>query len=171
MKNSAASEFPRAQDSALLFKSLTTGEIESSLLPFYLGLDFDARRRRFVGAMSDEAIRRHCRGLNLDHAIVLACSGPAGLVAAIELHPLTSGWEDTELALAECARADRITIVAHLLQLAAFAAGKRGCSTFVIPSCSTERDFLDLLRGMGRLRVEADALRLELGEYASLHRS
>jgi hypothetical protein len=170
MKNSTASEFSHSSYSALVFKSLTAGEVEASLLPFYLGLDFDARRRRFGGGVGDDAIRRHCRGLNLDNAIVLACSGKTGVIAAIELHPLGSDWDDTELALAESAAADRTTIVAHLLQLAAFAAGKRGCTTFVIPSCSSERDFIELLRGMGRVRMHEDVLRLELGEYASLHR-
>jgi hypothetical protein len=170
MKNSTASEFSHSSNSALLFKSLTASDVEVSLLPFYLGLDFDARRRRFGGAVSDNAIRQHCRGLNLDNAIILACSGKAGLIAAIEVHPLASGWEDSELALAECANADRTTIVAHLLQLAAFAAGKRACTTFVIPSCSSERDFLELLRGMGRVRMQEDVLRIELGEYATLHR-
>jgi hypothetical protein len=171
MKNSSAGEFSQSPDSALLFKSLIASDLEASLLPFYLGLDFDARRKRFGGAVSDDAVRRHCRGLNLDNAIALACSGQSGIVAAIELHPLGSDWEDTELALAECTKADRTTIVAHLLQLAAFAAGKRGCTTFIIQSCSSERDFLELLRGMGRLRMQADAIRLELGDYASLHRA
>ena len=170
MKSSDASEFSHSSESALLFKSLTFSDLEALLLPFYLGLDFDARRRRFGGGMSDEAIRKHCRRLNLDNAIILACSGQDGLVAAIELHPLVSGWDDTELALAECAKSDRTTIIAHLFQLAAFAARERGCISVLIPSCSCERDVFELLLGMGRVRVQADALRLELGEYASLHR-
>jgi hypothetical protein len=124
MKNSSASEFAHSSYSALVSRSLTASDVEVSLLPFYLGLDFDARRRRFGGGVCDDAIRQHCRALNLDNAIVLACSGRAGLIAAIELHPLVHDWENTELALAECAEADRTTIVAHLLQLAAFAAGK-----------------------------------------------
>jgi hypothetical protein len=170
MKNSTASEFSHSSYSSLLFKSLTASDVEALLLPFYLGLDFEARRRRFGGGVSDDAIRQHCHKLNLDNAMVLVCSGKTGVIAAIELHPLGSDWEDTELALAECAKADRATIVAHLLQLAAFAAGKRGCATFVIPSCSSERDYIELLRGMGRVRMHADLLRLELGEYVSLHR-
>jgi hypothetical protein len=170
MKSSTAGEFPRASDSTLVFKSLTASEVELSLLPFYLDLDFDERRRRFGGAVSDDAIKQHCRHLNLNDSIVLACLAPAGLVAAIELHPLASGWQEAELALAQCAKADRTTIVAHLLQLAAFAAGKRGCTTFVIPCCLSERGFLELFRGMGRIQMHADEFRLELDEYASLHR-
>jgi hypothetical protein len=113
MKNSSASEFAHSSYSALVFKSLTASDVEVSLLPFYLGLDFDARRGRFGGGVCDDAIGQHCRALNLDNAIVLACSGRAGLIAAIELHPLVHDWEDTELALAECAEADR-TKLSHI---------------------------------------------------------
>jgi len=168
MKNSTIGELTRSFDTTLVFKPLTASDFETLLMPFYLGLDFDARRNRFGGAMSDEAIRRHCRRLDPKTAIILACSSSAGLIAAIELHSLLSDWEDSELAIADCAKADQKTIIAHLLQLAAFAAGKRGCTSFVVPSFSSEREFLELLRGMGRVRVEADALRVEIGEYASL---
>ena len=169
MKTSIASEFARPVQSALSFRTLTAGQVQSSLLSFYLGLGFDARRARFGGAVSDHSIRRHCRHLDPDRSIVFACSGPSGLIAAIELHPLSSDWEDCELAHAECATVDRTTIVAHLLQLAAFAAGERGCATFIIPCWTPEHGMLELLRGMGRVRVHGDAVRVELGEYASLH--
>jgi hypothetical protein len=169
MKNSTAGEFSRAGQSTYSFKSLTAGELQSSLLAFYLGLGFDERRARFGGGVSDDSIRRHCRRLDPDRSIVLACAGPSGLMAAIELHSLSSGWEDCELALAECAAADRTTIVTHLLQLAAFAAGERGCAAFIIPCWSPQRGLLELLRGMGRVRVHGDTVRVELGEYANLH--
>jgi hypothetical protein len=169
MKNSTAGEFSRAGQSTLSFRILTASELHSSLPAFYLALDFDARRARFGGAVSDDAIRRHCRRLDPDGSMVLACSGPEGLVAAIELHRLSSGWEDCELALAEYATADRTTIVAHLLQLAAFAAGERGCATFIIPCWTPNHSLLELLRGMGRVRVHGETVRVELGEYASLH--
>lgn len=54
-------------------------------------------------------------------------------------------------------------------QLAAFAAGKRGCSTLVIPLGPSERALVQLLRGMGRVRVQDDSARVDLGEYARLH--
>jgi hypothetical protein len=168
VKNSTAGELLRSSNSALLFKSLEASDVETSLLPFYLALDFDARRKRFCGAVSDDAIKQHCRTLDFDNAVVLACAGPAGLIAVIELHPLVPDWEYAELALAEPTAADRTTVVAHLLQLAAFAAGRRGCTEFVIECGSPERDYLQLLRGMGRVRMQADSLRVGLGEYSSL---
>jgi hypothetical protein len=168
MRNSTAREFSDLSKPALVFESLSASEVKQSLLPFYLGLDFDGRRRRFGGAVSDDSIRQHCSGLDLERSVVLSCSGEAGLLAAIELHPLTSDWEHAELALAENTEGDRDTIVAHLLQLAAFAAGKRGCTALVIQSCCSERAFIDLLRGMGRVRTRDDLLWLELGEYSSL---
>ena len=165
MKSSIPSEFPRSADSTILFRSLTEDELESSLLPFYLSLDFDKRRERFGGVVSDDSIRRHCRQLDLNNVIVLACSGPAGLVAVIELHPLSSGWEESELAIACNAKVNGATVIAHLLQLAAFAAGKRGCTAFVTPSFSSGCDFLELLRRIGRVRVESDAVQTDIGEF------
>ena len=168
MRNATAREFSHLSNSALVFKSLTARDVDLSLKPFYIGLDFDGRRRRFGCAVSDDSIAQHCNGLNLENSIVLACSGNAGLLAAIELHPFASDWEHVELALAESAETDRTTIVAHLLQLAAFAAGKRGCTALVLPSCNSERSFIELLGGMGRVRMWDDLMWLELGEYASL---
>lgn len=169
MKTSTGREFLHSVPSTLSFRSLMPPELESSLLSFYLALDFDARRTRFCGAVSDDAIKRHCRRLDLEQAIVLACSAPAGLVAAIELHPLLPSWEASELAIAECATTDRTIIIANLLQLAAFAAGKRGCTTFIIPSYSSGHVLLQLLRGMGRVLVQGDTVRVELDGYAALH--
>jgi hypothetical protein len=166
MKNSIPGEFPHSTISTLLFKSLSQSELEPLLLPFYLSLDFDARRLRFGGGVSDASIRAYCAGLDLANAVVLACLGADGVVTAIELHPLASAWEHSELALADRATADRTTIVAHLLQLAAFAAGTRGCTSLVAQSFPGE--LLELLRGMGRVRREDDAVRIEIGEYAML---
>jgi hypothetical protein len=169
MRNSTASEFSRPGRSPFSFRSLTANELKISLLSFYLALDFDGRRARFGAAVSDDSLRQHCRQLDPDRTIVIACWGPSGLVAAIELHPLSSGWEDSELVLADRATADRTKIIAHLLQLAAFAAGERGCTTLILPCCSPERVLVELLRGMGRVRVQGDTIRAELGEYASLY--
>lgn len=168
MRNSNAREFSHLSNSALVFKSLTARDVDLLLKPFYISLDFDGRRRRFGCAVSDDSIAQHCNGLNLEKSVVLACSGNAGLLATIELHSLAPDWEHAELALAESAETDRSTIVAHLLQLAVFAAGKRSCTALVIPSCNSERAFIELLRGMGRVRMWDDLMWLELGEYASL---
>ena len=170
MKTSNANEFFGAQRaSTVSFKSLSAEDLKTLLPPFYLGLDFDARRARFGGAVSDDSIIRHCTGLDPDDTAVLGCIGPSGLIAAIELHPLSPFWEDVELAVADRATADRIMILGHLLQLAAFAAGKRGCNTFIVPLGPFERDLLRLLRGLGRVRVVGDTARVDLGEYARLH--
>jgi hypothetical protein len=168
MKTTTAGDISRTSHATLSFKALPASELNSSLLDFYLGLGFDARRARFGGAMSDDAIRRHCAALDPRTSLVLACAGPSELLAAIELHPLSADWEDTELALADRATTDRMTIIAHLLQLAAFAAGERGCHTFIVSHDVPEAALRELLRGMGRARRQDDTIRVELGDYASL---
>lgn len=169
MKTSNANEFSARGASSVSFKSLSVADIRSLLAPFYLGLDFDARRARFGCAVSDHSIMRHCADIEPENAVVLGCIGGAGLIAAIELHPLSPVWEDVELAVADKATSDRITILGHLLQLAAFAAGKRGCNHIIVPLGPFERDLLRLLRGIGRVRVQGGCARVDLGEYARLH--
>ena len=169
MKTSNANEFSAPTAATVSFKSLSADDIRALLPSFYLGLEFDARRARFGCAVSDDSIIRHCVGLDLDRVEVLGCIGRAGLIAAIELHPLSPVWEDVELAVVDRATSDRITILGHLLQLAAFTAGKRGCSAFIVPLGPFERDLLRLLRGIGRVRVLDDSARIDLGEYARLH--
>jgi hypothetical protein len=167
MKAQKTNEFSTSRASTISFKSLSEVELVELLPSFYLSLDFDAKRARFGCAVSNESIVRHCRKLDLNQTVVLGCFGPAGLIAALELHPLSSIWEDAELALAEKATNDRIMILGHLLQLAAFAAGKRGCNTLVIPLGPSEHDLPRLLRGMGRVRMQVDGARVNLGEYAT----
>jgi hypothetical protein len=168
MKTSNTAEFSAPSESTLSFKSLSPEDICLLLPPFYSGLGFDSRRARFGCAVSDDAIERHCAGLRPEQCVVLGCLGPTGLIAAIELHPLSPSWEDVELAVADRATADRITILAHLLQLAAFAAGNRGCSTFIVPLCASDQELLTLLRSIGRVRVQDDHARVDLGDYARL---
>ena len=168
MKTSNANEFFAANTSSISFKSLSPDDLHSLLPPFYLGLNFDARRVRFGCAVSDDSIIRHCCGLDLTRGEVLGCVGSTGLIAAIELHPLSPTWEDAELALAETAISDKIMILGHLLQLAAFAAGKRGCNALVVQLEPSERDLLRLLRGMGRVRVQGESVRVDIAEYARM---
>jgi hypothetical protein len=169
MKTSNAHEFSTPRASTVSFKSLTAEDIQSLLPSFYIGLDFDARRARFGCAVSDDSIIGHCAGLNQDQAVVLGCVDGSELIATIELHALSPVWEDVELAVADRTTSDRIMILGHLLQLAAFAAGKRGCNTFIVPVGRFERDLLRLLRGIGRVRLQDDIARVDLGEYARLH--
>jgi hypothetical protein len=170
MKTSNAAEFFELRASPVSFRSLSEDDLRSLLLPFYLSLDFDTRRARFGCAVSDDSILRHCSGLDPANVEVLGCIDGMGLIAAIELHPLSPVWEDVELAVADTATADRVMILGHLLQLAAFSAGRRGCNTFIVQLGPLERDLLRLLRGIGRVRLQADSARVDLGEYARLHR-
>jgi len=169
MKTSNVTDFVAANTSTISFKSLSSEDLHSLLQLFYLGLDFDARRVRFGCAVSDDSIIRHCSGLDLSNVEVLGCFGPAGLIAAIELHPLSPTWEDVELSLAENTTADKIMILGHLLQLAAFAAGKRGCNALVVQLERPDCDLLRLLRCMGRIRVLGDSARVDISEYARMH--
>lgn len=152
---------------AFCFKSLAAKDLPS-LVSFYLQLDFDARRRRFGGTVSDHSLRQYCAMLNLDRSVVLGCFDPAGLVAAIELHPLIENWEAAELAVAGRHARHTTNIISHLLQLAAFVVGERGCNTLIVPFHSRQFCLIELLRGMGRVRVHDDSARLDVSDYACL---
>lgn len=163
MKTSTACEFHQNTAS---FRSLSEGEIESLVQPFYLGLGFDARRSRFGGATSDDAIVRYCRELAPKQAMLIGCIEQAGLVAVIELHPCA---DVAELAFASAAGCERLLIYGHLLQLAAFAAGKRGCRELLAPVELIEPEVLELLRSMGQVSIRDGIASVDLDEYARLH--
>jgi hypothetical protein len=169
MKTSNISEFSAPGASSISFGPLSAKELNTLLLPFYLRLGFDARRTRFGCAVSDDSIARYCQGLSLAPTVVLGCIRPTGLIAAIEIHPLLSNWEYAELAFANSAENDRTMISGHLLQLAAFAAGKRGCHTLIVPADLSQSEIVGLLRGMGRVTVQDDSAFVDLGEYARVH--
>lgn len=166
MKNSSASDVTLNAQAILRFGTLTDVDVKELLLPFYVNLGFDDRRARFGGAMSDDAVTKHCERLDRHDAIILGCWAPSRLLAAVELHPVTEDWEFTELGIADCAERDRTTIIAHLLQLAAFAAGKRGCTTLLIPSC--RGDLVNILRGMGKVRAGEDEVFVDIADYARI---
>lgn len=147
------------------FRSLAAPDLKS-LVSFYLQLDFDGRRHRFCGAISDASIKRHCDGLSLNRSVVLGCFDTACLTATIELHPLFNDWEEAELAVAARHSSHTASTLGHLLQLAAFVAGDRGCRTLIIPFNSREHRLIELLRGMGRVRVHDDGARVDISEYA-----
>ena len=67
--------------------------------------------------------------------------------------------------------ARRLSLAHHLIndeRAAVFAAGKRGCSTFIVPLGPSDRDLLALLRSIGRVRVQDDHARVDLGDYARM---
>jgi hypothetical protein len=167
MKTSSAQDF--SSIAPYSFRSLSTEDIDGLLLPYYLGLDFDARRARFGGAVSDSSIRQYCQGLDFDRAIVLACLDTANLVAVIELHSIAPDWRCAELVLASSATGDQTTILGHLLQLAAFAAGKRGCAALMLTNEAQNREALALLGGMASTRLQEDDVFVDLDDYARLH--
>jgi hypothetical protein len=165
MKTSSACEFYQDM-AAASFKSLSEGDIEALLQPFYLGLGFDARRTRFGCATSDDAILRYCRELASKDCMLFGGIEPTGLVAVVELHPHA---HSAELAFASVAKSERVLIYAHLLQLAAFAAGRRGYRELLVSIELIEPEVLDLLRSMGQVGICEGTARVDLGEYARLH--
>jgi hypothetical protein len=149
------------------FRALSA-EDKKLLHRFYLDLNFDERRHRFGGAVSDESITRHCTGIDWNSVIVLACFAKQDILSVVELHPVSSTWHRAELALVCKPHSDSQTIIAHLLQIAAFAVGKAGCGELLLSSDQTSGDTLDILRGMGSVAVDSEYVAVDLGEYSKL---
>lgn len=165
MKTSSACEFYE-NTTAASFRSLSDADIEALLLPFYLGLGFDARRVRFGCAMSDAAIARYCRELASKDSMLFGCIESIGLVSVVELHAHANS---AELAFASAAKCERLLIYGHLLQLAAFAAGRAGYRELLVSVELIEPEVLELLRGMGQVSIREGTASVDLGEYARLH--
>jgi hypothetical protein len=138
------------------------------LTRFYLGFDFEARRSRFGDAVSDDAIIEYCDAIEWRHSVLIARAGAHGLEAVLEIHPLSQQWDCAELIVACPDDDDRMHVFAQLLQIAAFAAGQRGCRTFLVPLDDTSREILSLLQGLGRVRLATTQACVYLGDTAML---
>jgi hypothetical protein len=142
-----------------------TPEDTDRLTQFYLGFDYEARRGRFGLEVSDGEIIGYCSGIEWRHSLLIAQAGAGGLEAVLEIHPLSQQWDCAELIAACPDRGDCSHAFAQLLQVAAFAAGQRGCRTFLVPWNDTSREILPLLQGMGRMRIAATQACVDLSGY------
>jgi hypothetical protein len=142
-----------------------TADDSGRLTRFYLGFDFEARRSRFGDAVSDDAIIGYCDAIEWRRSILIARAGAVDLKALLEIHPLSQQWDCAELIAACPDDDDRMHCFAQLLQIAAFAAGQRGCRTFLVPLDDTSREMLPLLQGMGRVRLATTQACVDLEGY------
>jgi hypothetical protein len=143
-----------------------TAEDADRLVRFYLGFDFEARHDRFGAEASDDAIIEYCDAIEWRRSFLIARADPFCLEAVLEIHPLSQQWDCAELIAACPSRGDRSHSFAQLLQLAAFAAGQRGCRTFLVPSNDMLREILPLLQGIGRVRIATMHASVDLSDYA-----
>lgn len=143
-------------------------EDTAKLVKFYLALDDEQRRIRFGAAIEDGIVRRHCRQIDWKSSLVIGCMNASATEAALEIHAFAADWRRAELAFTCHASDDRRLIAGHLLQLAAFAAGRLGCEQFIVLLDQDSHTLLPLLRGMGELIIQGDCASVELGDYAAL---
>jgi hypothetical protein len=144
---------------------LTANDVDR-LEAFYLGLDFDHRRRRFGGGQSNEAVVAYCRAINWTNTIVIARGGPRLLDAVLEIHPLSGKWDRAEISLTCPLDCDRSRIYAELFQLAAFAAGERGCTKLVMCLNAGCCELIPILDGIGRRSSDGETLHIDTSDYA-----
>jgi hypothetical protein len=170
MINSSIAETGDISSTSSVFCSFRALSIEDkqSMHRFYLGLNFDERRRRFGGAVSDEWVTRYCATIDWKQIIILACFGTKDIFSIVELHPVSSRWNRAELALVCKRHSDSQTIIAHLLQVAVFAAGKVGCRKILLSTDQATDDTLCLLRDMGSVAVDPEYVTVDLGEYSKM---
>ena len=149
------------------FRPLAT-EDTARLAQFYLQLDDDQRRLRFGGTLADGAVRKHCRQIDWTRSLVMAALNSSAVEAALEIHAIGDDWHRVELAFACRVMDDEILIIGHLLQLAAFAAGRLGSREFVTALDVTGCILLPFLHDMGEVSFQDDMAIVKLGDYATL---
>lgn len=151
----------------LTFRSLSA-EQAPLLVPFFTAMNFDERRCRFGAGVSNASISEYCRHVDFTQAEIFGCFSRDDLLAVVELHPLAASADCAELGMASLATEHRNLIFGHLLQLVAFAGGRRCYRTLVCTAEFLDPDILALLRSMGRVASRDDTLHVDLGEYAAL---
>ena len=137
------------------------------LLQFYQGLNFHQRRARFGAAISNESIAQFCQSIDWNSVIIIGRVRAYCLEAVVEIHPLCSAWRDAEITMANVVPIGRDRIFAQLLQLAAFAAGDRGCSILMMLLTPEDREWLPLLADLGTAVIDNNHLSVDLGDYTA----
>jgi hypothetical protein len=144
---------------------LTANDLDK-IEAFYLALDFDNRRQRFGGGQSDEAIVSYCRMIDWTNTIVIGRGSFHLLDAVLEIHPLSSNWDRAEITLTCPLDCDRSRIFAELFQLAAFAAGERGCTKFVVYLNAGCSELVPILHSLGEHTSDGEVLNIDTSGYA-----
>jgi hypothetical protein len=172
MKNTNLAEFTGGAgrpSHQYVFRALTADDCDE-LGHFYRELSFDERRQRFGGARSDAMLDAFCRAIEWRRTIMIACLSSTRLEAVLEIYQAIASWRCCEIALACRLAGDTGVVVAQLLQLAAFTAGKLGCREFVVPLDENSRMMFPLPENTGRVRSEAFHALIDLGAYGSRRR-
>jgi len=172
MKNFNLADFTRGvghPNHQNAFRALTADDCDE-VARFYRELSFDERRRRFGGALSDAALDAFCHAIEWRRTIMIACFSAERLEAVLEISQAVASWRCCEISLASRLPGDNSTVVAQLLQLAAFTAGKLGCHEFVVPLDETGRIMFPLPDSMGRARINGDHALIDIGDYAGRRR-
>ena len=98
-----------------------------ALARFYLSLDPASRRRRFRGSLTDDAVKRWCRGLDSAHCIIVVGISQDLIEAVVELHALTSSWRIAELSYCSLTTDECVRCRRSLLRLGTELAFDEGC--------------------------------------------
>jgi hypothetical protein len=160
-------EFTRSPGHGRFMEILNPKDTER-LEVFYLGLDFDQRRQRFGGGISDTSIKDYCRKFNWQRAIVIARASSYLLDTVCEIHPCAS-WEKAEIAVCCPLGCDRSRIFSELFQLGALTAGALGCTKFVAYDNVERFEDILILRTLGRTVHDKDSLTIDISEYSIAH--
>lgn len=139
--------------------ALLTERDAAQVQRFYLSLSPSERQMRFRGAASDDAIRRYCAGIDWPLTIIAAGGLAAGMRAMVQVRATARGWGRAVVTLAWADRAgagagepegaaERARMLAHLVQLGIFAAGRRGCNRFALRLDALSWDVMPQLAGM-----------------------
>jgi hypothetical protein len=121
------------------------------LLDFYQTLDVDARRERFNGGVSNEAIAEHCLAINWGTTIVMAWSAAGSMTAVAELHLSTSTHPTIELALAFRGSQKRLPIWQQAITLSTTEPVRRGCDVLEVGIYREAGEVDRLLRSIGEV--------------------
>lgn len=134
---------------------------------FFADLDFDEKRSRFGGAVSAASITAYCRSLIVSEAILTGYFIEGRLIALVEVHPLKTSFLRAEIAVC-CPRRDgRAEAIAHLIQVAAFAAAERGCRIFVYDDVAADPLVSLMLREIGSSHRSGDLIYSDIGGYST----
>ena len=123
----------------------------------HLVAGFAARRVRFGGGLSDNAVRAHCNSIDWSRAVIVGAFRAGRMDAAIEMFPLSDTWDAAEVAFTCASVEDRRELCDRLIDRAFNEAREKSCRAIYVELTPPGDPLIELLARRGALTIREGA--------------
>ena len=123
----------------------------------HLAAGFAARRARFGGGLSDNAVRAYCSSIDWSRTVVVGAFRAGRMDAAIEMFPLSDTWNAAEVAFSCAPVESRRGLCERLVDRALDEARERSCRAIYVELTFPSDPLIEVLAKRGALTIRDGA--------------